>query len=59
MARHEGINHQVADEEDLARVDSLVRQILVGALLRGKKQVGQGIGQDTVEFLRHSPVKAA
>ena len=56
---HQGIDHHVADAENLFGGDTLVPKIRVRVLGRRKQQVGELIGQQPVDFLRHGAVEGA
>ena len=55
----QGIDHDVADELDLLPGDAFPEQVFVGVLRGGQEQVGQGVGHQAVDLLRHGPVEAA
>ena len=56
---HQGIDHHVADAENLFGGDSLIPKIEVAVLGRRKQQVSQLIGKQPVDFLWHGAVEGA
>ncbi len=52
----QGVDHDVADEDDAGGIDTLVAQVGVGAAIGGEEDVGEGIGAQAVEFLGHVAV---
>ena len=55
----QGIDHDVADHENADSGPAFFQKVLNGVFFSNKEIVGEGIGQDTVDLLGHSTVKAA
>ena len=49
----------IADEEGAIVGDSCAAEILVGGFAGGEEPVGDGIGDDAVDFFRHGPIAGA
>ena len=50
------VHHDVANKYDSIGRNSLCQQILPGVARGREKQIGQPIGEDSVDLLRHSPI---
>jgi hypothetical protein len=57
--RQQGIDHHVADKTHAFLGDPFARQVGLGAALGGIQAVGDLVGEDAVDLLRHRPVVAA
>jgi len=55
----QGVDHQIAGEPNARRVDPFPREIALGVALGGEQEIGELIGQDPVDLLRHAPIVAA
>ncbi len=55
----QGIDHDVADPEDGARIDALRQQMVVAVVAGGEQQIGQHIGFHAVDFFGHAEIEAA
>src|SRR5260370_11347353 len=55
----QGIDHDVADDEDAAPGPAFFQEVLDGIFFRNKEIVGECVGEDTVDLLGHGAVKAA
>src|SRR5687768_17439134 len=56
---NECIDHDVADKPDFRCGNTFLEEIFIGIGTWGEKKVGEGIGYDAVDFLRHGAVEAA
>ncbi len=59
QGRMQRVDHQVADEMHPVGRDALACEVVVGAALGRVEQVGDLVGQDAVDLLRHAAVEAA
>src|SRR5258708_1806966 len=55
----QGIDHDVADHEDAAPGPAFFQEVLDGTFFSNKEIVGESVGEDAVDLLRHCTVKAA
>ena len=53
------VDHHVADEADPVGVHALATQVLITVPRRREEQVGDAVGQHTVDLLRHGAVEGA
>ena len=53
---HQGVDHDVADEEDLLRRHAFGFQVLVGEVVGGEQVVAEDVGAEAVDFLRHAHI---
>ncbi len=49
----QGVDHYVADEMNFLRRDAFFLQIFIGNPVGGKQIITDGIGTQTIDFLRH------
>ena len=49
----------ISDKEDAIVGDPCAAEILVGRFAGGEEPVGDGIGDDAVDFFRHGPIAGA
>ena len=56
---HQGVNHDVADQVDLGRRDPFAAEVFVGVRRGGQQEIGDGVGDEAVDFLGHGAVEAA
>ena len=55
----ERVDHDIADAFDLSGATPSRREIVVGVGRRGPQQIGDRVGDEPVDLLRHRPVAAA
>ena len=53
----QGVDHHIADHEDAAPGPAFFQKVLDGAFFGDKEIVGESVGEDAVDLLRHSAVK--
>src|SRR5205814_468894 len=56
---HESVDHDVADEADPGLSDTFATKVFVCILRWSQKQVSNGIGDETVNFLGHGAIETA
>lgn len=54
--RQQRIDHRVADKENPIVGDSALAQVPVGELTGGEEIIGDGVGDEAIDFLGHRPV---
>ena len=52
------IDHDVADKVDASARTPFLEQVLDGVLFGNEEKVGDSIGEDAVDFLRHGAIEA-
>jgi len=55
----ERIDHDVADEVDGFAGATFIEEMLNGVFLGDEEIVGEGVGEDAIDFFRHSSIEAA
>ena len=55
----EAVDHRVADEHDVVAGDALAGEVVDGVGRRHEQQVGDRVGDETVDLFGHLPVAAA
>src|ERR1019366_2615415 len=53
------IDHEIADEMDPVRRNSLGQEVAAAAFLGDEQEIGNGIGHDAVDLLRHGAIETA
>src|SRR6266446_177007 len=58
-ARTNRIDHDIADELDSLGTEAFLDEVVDAPTFRDKEEVGQAVGDETIDLLRHCPVEAA